>query len=514
MKFYIIISMFLIGTCQAETPDRFCSIRDVLGFSRVTPLLQDVVTAIQKKSGTDISRLSRELVVEQSKFLKQNGVTFRINSKEEWIDILPNSKGQPLNRIAYQLGNEKTSKHLLRYHPAMLFEDAASAFDTFIDQNRAIYLTHQDLLKGPHSDFYQKQIHFKENSQAAYAQRIKQTKSDLELQKVFIQMQSQHKKPITLTDYEKDWTVSDFSPSSEIETTLSAYLKKTPPVSFLQNPSDPIVIKISPSRRMFREYYNVPLKDISGTTKTLKTINGFRVSELSGPSGEAEKSVYDLFLTDAVRDRHYEGSYRRALILPDGRTLAHLNGTKETKPYFESYLDFLETIYRDPKGLNLTKKTFDALRETSLKYSDRSELIVRAKNPRWLEKPTGEDVNGGLILVKSENPAQKLPMHEAHTGLKIKHPENEVWIEAGRLGSLTGEETIQFLKVASTSLHFQYQEKVVRIFCEANQTRAKLFKRFGFTEAPVQLPPSPYYPDGTDFILQVTLEDFMKSVLK
>jgi hypothetical protein len=532
-NFLIVGILFFAGTAQAaQRPEGSCSPKKILSAIfdshqeiKVQALLDEAVKILKHDSQANLDSLSQKLIQAQADILKQKGIPFRLGPKNAWIDLLPDPKGSPLSQLAYHLDHNEPTHHLLRYHPAMLFEDSSSIWDSSLyHRNRAIYLTHHDLLNGPESDYFKQQISSKDMYQDL--QRKLLQREDPEEREVYKVLNRPFETPLSEKDYTTDWhrdplKIDHHSYGTEtselrIHQLLYDYLKKTPDLAMVTHPKDPIVSRLGPFKRMGRESYQDALIDLNGVTKTVYNENGFRVSELSGPAQTSEKTVYDNFLTDAVRDRHHDkiGTYRRALVLPDGRMLVHMSGRPETQAYFNSYLDFLEKIYTDPKGLNLSKSTFKELRKKSLEFSQRSELITRTKTKNWLNTRLPEDVNGGLILVKSENPGQKLPMLEAHPNLKLHQPEDEVWVEAGRLGSLTGEETIQFLKVAGASLHYQYPKKTVRIICEGNQSRAKLFKKFGFEEASTKITDKSYYPDGSDLVLQVTLENFLKHVLK
>ncbi len=459
--------------------------------------------------------LSKKLVELQEKVLVQKGIPIYVDPEKRWIDILPDPKGKAINRLSDEVANRSQLKEILRYQPEMLFDDAYSAYDTgFLMRNKVIYLSHRDVLGVSKSNFLKEQIDFSHSINSLLEQSAKREENFMKPE------------PTVAKDHAVDWwrhrdvyTGVPMPPRNAEERTrelIDSYLKKTKELVLIQNKNDPLVMKISPYKLMGRGRYDHLIPDIRGGGYKIYNIDDIRVTEISAPIPNAESTSYDLYLQNSIRDLHMKRDfkYRRALVMPNGRTLSQLAGTDENQKYFQSYLNFLKRIYTDPKGLALDSKVFEGLRKKSMELIPQSELITWTKSKRWLSGTNSKDISGGMILVKSEHSEQLLPIQFAHPNVIIRKSEDEVLIEMGRLGSLSPDETINFLKIAGVGLFYKHPGKTIRIVCEANPLRARLFNRFGFKEAATKLTDKSYYKGTPDIVMETTLEDFLAATLR
>ncbi|MFZ4715877.1 MAG: hypothetical protein ACOYL6_19295 [Bacteriovoracaceae bacterium] len=176
------------------------------------------------------------------------------------------------------------------------------------------------------------------------------------------------------------------------------------------------------------------------------------------------------------------------------------------KNILDDYLKYLEQIYYEKIGISAND--FQKLRYISEKLEKQSLIYLLAENKfdDISKFPTKSlNLKGGMIIVKSENLNEKLPMELLHN---INLPrENGGIAEIGRMGSSFKDITLEFAKLAAIEL--KRSGKIKYIYVEADRARKILFERFGFKELEMPLKKESLYESGTDYILRANIDEFL-----
>lgn len=230
---------------------------------------------------------------------------------------------------------------------------------------------------------------------------------------------------------------------------------------------------------------------------------------------------------------------------------------KVYKNVYDDYLSHLKKVYSDRMGIN--GEQFLRLKNISDQVKNRSQVHfftstqifektynpnftpraffpkVSRDNPKYIKNKMNysEDYfitdkriennfnfKAGAISVRSNSPEDLLPMEILHN-IKIPRPfydsGNYAGIaEVGRFSVVNSlEESLRLVKMAAFELTRGHKRvhNISKIYIEVDRVRKRLFQKYGFKEH-MNIGQSNYYQSGTDFIMVVDIQDFLRKVLK
>ncbi len=474
-------------------------------------LLEHARTSITHEDAEFRKQISKKLLARAIQTLSSAGVSVFVDPEGRWIDILPQGSDWR-SRFSASLQADGRAPRILRYEPLTLLTDAYQGHSPYPNSDvSAIYISHGDLFGfGFPSHLLKAQVEFADLMSAS----IQKMRRDPELPSFLSQTA-----PVTEADHAQDWLfdpkrLRGQHPISEELQLVYRYLDRSPMLIHVSDPRDPYAVRFSEETFTFRQ----GMDDFNIWKMSTSVKDGIVEITIPGSllSGAAEKLAFDMFLGWTALHRNWQGGeLKRAVHISATKSLIQINGAwSESEKYFRSYLKFLEGIYTSASGLSVSPAVFAALREATLSMRTRSQLVSWANGKRWIRDPSQGEVMGGLVLVKSGNDQEPLPIELANPGFKIERRDGEILVEMGRLGALTPHATLEFLKIAGVDLVMEGKGKKVRVICEADRTRAAYFRRFGFKPSELKLDAQGYYASGTEQVLEANLEDFLRAVLK
>ena len=342
------------------------------------------------------------------------------------------------------------------------------------------------------------------------------------------------------------------------------YIRSFEPVPYVKSTTEPLVAKYRPGKDRFSYTYGNTY-DVNGNCHAQILDNPYLdfVIAYKGLSAGQQDATFNAYLSGYVSSWRFE-EIGTAIQFDNNQLLINLNldlvakQAEELPPLyakaFDRYLNYLEGVYKD--RLKIDKDKFDRLREISNSLKNRSEMFFSANNSIVDYTPTGNDsgelfshrVNaankvsykgpeghqtkisstplplkfayrGGMIVVRSHSPAEKLPLEILHdiNLPRMKNPSGGYYIsvEMGRAsGSSTGPSLLEYLKMAAVKIKRQYNMEVKQIYIEVDATRRRLLSRYGFKDVKTKIKDSGYYKSKTDFVMVADIDQFIDSVLK
>ena len=206
--------------------------------------------------------------------------------------------------------------------------------------------------------------------------------------------------------------------------------------------------------------------------------------------------------------------------LLDFEFAADIEKTSFSEGLFDSYLDFIATIYK--KRLKVSPAQMDHLKEVSQKLKSQSRLYAYVQDPietvASIESANKLNLKAGIMSVSSVKPSEKLPFELLHPDVELPRIDRNGTpfsiAELGRMGIDRPDMTIDFMRIAISKLLEEAKPPIRDIYIEVDEARSKIFQKYGFKKVEINFKDQNYYQGANENLMKVSVDDFFENAYR